>query len=117
VQIAHNVEIGNHSIIVAQAGIAGSTRLGNYVTIGGQAGITGHITIGDQATVTAQSGVSKTVPPKTVMRGSPAQEFRIYQHQEVRLRRLGGTQDTVKALEARVAELETLVRRLTEKAG
>ena len=117
VQIAHNVETGSHCIIVAQVGIAGSTRLGNYVTLGGQAGITGHIPIGDQASVTAQSGVSKSIPPKAIMRGSPAQEFKAFQAQEVHLRRLGTTQQTVKSLEQRVAELEALVKKLTEKAG
>ncbi len=112
VQVAHNVEIGAHCILVAQVGIAGSTKLGNYVTLGGQAGITGHITIGDQASVTAQSGVSKSVPPKTVVRGSPAQEIRIAQAQEVNVRRLGGALQTVRSLEARIADLEAKMQKV-----
>src|SRR5205823_7321976 len=54
VQIAHNVVVGEHCIIVSQAGIAGSTKLGNYVTLAGQAGLAGHLNIGSQATIAAQ---------------------------------------------------------------
>jgi UDP-3-O-[3-hydroxymyristoyl] glucosamine N-acyltransferase len=59
VQIAHNVQIGTHCIICAQAGISGSTRLGNGVVVGGQVGTVGHIEIGDAAQLGAKSGVSK----------------------------------------------------------
>jgi UDP-3-O-[3-hydroxymyristoyl] glucosamine N-acyltransferase len=72
VQIAHNVIIGRHSIIVSQAGISGSTRLGNYVTLAGQAGLVGHLEIGDEVIVGAQAGVSKNVPAKEIWLGSPA---------------------------------------------
>lgn len=72
VQIAHNVEIGENSIIVAQAGISGSTIVGRNVTIAGQAGLVGHITIGDNAVLAAQSGVTKSVPPDTCVSGYPA---------------------------------------------
>ena len=58
VQIAHNVVIGKHCIIISQAGISGSTRLGHYVTLAGQVGLVGHIEIGDKTIVAAQSGVS-----------------------------------------------------------
>jgi UDP-3-O-[3-hydroxymyristoyl] glucosamine N-acyltransferase len=106
VQIAHNVEVGEHCIIVSQVGIAGSTRLGNHVTLAGQAGITGHIVIGDKAVVTAQSGVSKAVAPGSVVRGSPAQEIKVNQAQEVAARRLPAALAVIKDLQARVAELE-----------
>ena len=112
VQIAHNVETGAHCIIVSQVGIAGSTRLGNHVTIAGQCGIGGHLEIGDQAIVTALAGVSKNVPAKTVVRGYPAQEIKVSQLQEVAVRRLQQTQQTVKALEGKVAELEAKVAAL-----
>lgn len=72
VQIAHNVVIGKHSIIVSQAGISGSTRLGQYVTLAGQAGLIGHLEIGDQVIVGAQAGVSKNIPAKEIWLGSPA---------------------------------------------
>lgn len=72
VQIAHNVVVGKHCILVAQVGVSGSSRLGDYVTLAGQVGLAGHIEIGDQAVVGAQSGVSKNIPPKQIWFGSPA---------------------------------------------
>ena len=72
VQIAHNVQIGENSIIVAQVGISGSTKIGNGVTIAGQAGLIGHVTIGDGAIVAAQAGVIGDVPPKETVSGYPA---------------------------------------------
>lgn len=72
VQVAHNVVIGRHSVLVAQAGVSGSSKLGNYVTLAGQVGIVGHVEIGDRAIIAAQSGVSKNVPPQQVWFGTPA---------------------------------------------
>jgi UDP-3-O-[3-hydroxymyristoyl] glucosamine N-acyltransferase len=72
VQIAHNVIIGEHSIIVAQAGISGSTSIGKNVTLAGQAGLVGHIDVGDNAIVAAQAGVTKDVPANTCVSGYPA---------------------------------------------
>jgi len=112
VQIAHNVETGHHCIIVAQVGVAGSTKLGNYVILSGQAGISGHLTIGDHAIVTGKAGVSKNIPPRAVVRGSPAQEIKACQSQEVAVRRLPQTQQTVKELLLRVAELERRIAAL-----
>jgi len=71
VQIAHNVVIGEYSVIVAQVGIAGSTKLGNGVIIGGQAGLAGHLTIGDHVMVGGKSGVHEDVSPNQVVSGSP----------------------------------------------
>jgi UDP-3-O-[3-hydroxymyristoyl] glucosamine N-acyltransferase len=62
VQIAHNVVIGEHSVVAAQAGIAGSTRLGRNVTLAGQVGVVNHVQIGDGAIIGPQSGVPKSVP-------------------------------------------------------
>jgi len=72
VQIAHNVIIGRHSIIVSQTGISGSSKLGQYVTLAGQVGVVGHIEIGDRAIVAAQSGISKNVPAGETWFGYPA---------------------------------------------
>ncbi|MBI3292077.1 MAG: UDP-3-O-(3-hydroxymyristoyl)glucosamine N-acyltransferase [Elusimicrobia bacterium] len=72
VQIAHNVQIGEHCIIVAQVGVSGSTRLGHHVTLAGQAGLTGHLRIGDRVIVAAQSGVMDDLPDGAVVFGSPA---------------------------------------------
>lgn len=112
VQIAHNVETGSHCLLVAQVGIAGSTRLGHYVTLAGQVGVAGHLTIGDQAMAGGQSGISKNIPAKAKVRGSPAQDFKEALGSEIAVRRLGATQQTVKRLEERVAELEKLIREL-----
>ncbi|MBU8932591.1 MAG: UDP-3-O-(3-hydroxymyristoyl)glucosamine N-acyltransferase [candidate division Zixibacteria bacterium] len=72
VQIAHNVEIGQHCIIVAQVGISGSTKIGDGVVFGGQVGVVGHIEIGDGVKVGAQSGIAKSVPAGKTVFGSPA---------------------------------------------
>jgi UDP-3-O-[3-hydroxymyristoyl] glucosamine N-acyltransferase len=76
VQIAHNVVIGRHSIIVSQTGISGSSRLGQYVTLAGQVGLVGHIEIGDRVIVGAKSGVSKNIPAGETWFGYPASPIR-----------------------------------------
>ncbi len=76
VQIAHNVTIGKHCLVVAQSGIAGSTKIGNYVILAAQAGLVGHIEIGDGAVVAAQSGVSKSIKAGEQVFGSPAQPIK-----------------------------------------
>lgn len=72
VQIAHNCQIGENCIIVAQAGIAGSTRLGKHVTLGGQVAIVDHLVIGDNAMISGQSGVFNNVAAGAVLSGTPA---------------------------------------------
>ena len=61
IQIAHNVEVGESTVIAAQAGVSGSTKIGKNVMIGGQAGLGGHIQIADGSKINAQSGVSKSL--------------------------------------------------------
>ncbi len=72
VQIGHNVEIGEHSIIVAQVGISGSCRVGRGVVLAGQVGVADHLTIGDGAVVAAQSGLARDVAPGEKVFGTPA---------------------------------------------
>ena len=72
VQIAHNVVVGEDSVVAAQAGIAGSTRLGKNVTLAGQVGIVNHVEIGEGATIGPQSGIPKSVPPGAVLSGGIA---------------------------------------------
>jgi UDP-3-O-[3-hydroxymyristoyl] glucosamine N-acyltransferase len=72
VQIAHNVTVGAHCILVAQVGIAGSTTIGHHVVIGGQAGLSDHIQIGDQVMIAAKSGVHRSVESNQIVGGSPA---------------------------------------------
>jgi UDP-3-O-[3-hydroxymyristoyl] glucosamine N-acyltransferase len=105
VQIAHNVVIGPHCLIVAQAGISGSTRLGKYVVLAGQVGVVGHITLGDGATVGAQSGVSKSVPAGAKVFGSPAEPMMEAAESLARVRRLPKLIERVKQLEAEVTRL------------
>ncbi|HZL13355.1 MAG TPA: UDP-3-O-(3-hydroxymyristoyl)glucosamine N-acyltransferase, partial [Verrucomicrobiae bacterium] len=99
VQIAHNVEIGAHCLLVAQAGIAGSSKLGNYVVLAGQVGIGGHLKIGNQATIAAQSGVMNDIADGEKWFGYPAQPDREIKRQIIAQRRLP-------ELLKRVAELE-----------
>jgi UDP-3-O-[3-hydroxymyristoyl] glucosamine N-acyltransferase len=70
--VAHNVEIGENTVIAAQTGIAGSTKIGKNCMIGGQVGIAGHITIGDRVKIQAQSGIGKSLKDGEVVQGSPA---------------------------------------------
>lgn len=77
VQIAHNVEIGKHTVVAAQSGISGSSKVGNYCTIAGQVGIVGHISIANKTIIGAQSGVSKSVKEEgTIIQGSPAFDYK-----------------------------------------
>jgi UDP-3-O-[3-hydroxymyristoyl] glucosamine N-acyltransferase len=99
VQIAHNVMVGEHCLIVSQAGIAGSTKLGNYVVLGGQVGLAGHIKIGNRALVAAQSGVMHNIPDGEKWFGYPAQPDRQTKRQIIALQQLP---DLIK----RVNELE-----------
>ncbi len=88
VQVAHNVQIGEHCIIISQVGIAGSTKIGNYVILAGQAGLAGHLKIGNQAIVAAQAGVMLDIPDGGKWLGSPAQPDKEFKRQVVALRRL-----------------------------
>jgi len=99
VQIAHNVTIGEHCLVVAQAGVAGSTRLGSYVTLAGQVGLAGHLKIGNRVTVAAQSGVMHDIPDGQKWFGSPAMPDR-------KMKRLVLATQQLPELLRRVAELE-----------
>src|SRR5690554_2160478 len=75
IQIAHNVTIGENTVIAAQTGIAGSTKIGKNCVIGGQVGIAGHIVIGDNVKIQAQSGIGRNVKDNEVLQGSPALSY------------------------------------------
>ena len=106
VQVAHNVVIGENSVIVSQVGISGSTKLGKSVILGGQAGLVGHLTIGDYVMVGAQSGVHDDVPPRQVVSGSPHLPHRQWLRVEACVAQLPEMRKTVASLLKRVAELE-----------
>jgi UDP-3-O-[3-hydroxymyristoyl] glucosamine N-acyltransferase len=108
-QIAHNVEIGNNSVIAAQAGISGSTKVGNNVMIGGQVGIVGHLIIADGSKINAQSGVSKSIKtPNTAVTGSPAFDYTAALRSQAIARKLPD-------LEKRIKELEEMVKEMKDK--
>jgi UDP-3-O-[3-hydroxymyristoyl] glucosamine N-acyltransferase len=89
VQVAHNVEIGAHTVIAAQTGISGSVKIGSHCLIAGQVGFVGHIQIADRVTIGAQSGVAASIKePGSVVLGSPAMDASLYKRILVWLRRL-----------------------------
>jgi len=115
VQIAHNVVIGCHCLIISQTGISGSARLGNYVTLAGQVGVVGHVEVGDRVVVSAKGGVSKDAPAGHQLMGTygiPAKDAReLVAH----YRRLPKTVAKIKMLEQELQDLRTLVEKLAAK--
>lgn len=99
VQIAHNCVLGRHVIVVAQAGIAGSTRIGDYCIIAAQAGVAGHLDVAPQVTVTAQAGVTRDIKEKGAYSGTPAQPTKVYQKQQVHVRNLPELSERLRRLE------------------
>jgi UDP-3-O-[3-hydroxymyristoyl] glucosamine N-acyltransferase len=111
VQIAHNVVVGENCIIVAQAGISGSTTLGKKVILAGQAGVVGHITIGDGAIVAAQAGVTKSVPANLKVSGYPAKSHETAKRVNACVQRLPQLNKKIKKLEEKIAELEERLKK------
>lgn len=99
IQIAHNVEIGENTVIAAQTGIAGSTKIGKNCMIGGQVGIVGHIVIGDRVRIQAQSGIGRNVKDDEVLQGSPAMGYSDYNKSYVHFRNLPKIVDKIDQLE------------------
>jgi UDP-3-O-[3-hydroxymyristoyl] glucosamine N-acyltransferase len=106
VQIAHNVQIGPHCVIVAQCGIAGSARLGTGVVLGGQVGVRDHAVLHDGVQSAACACISKDVPAGTTVIGSPALEQEQWIRERGRLRRLARVADQLQGLIERVERLE-----------
>ncbi len=106
VQIAHNVEVGENSIIVAQTGISGSTLIGKGVTLAGQSGVAGHITIGDNAVVAAQAGVTKSVAPNTCVSGYPAKPHSLAKRINACIQRLPRLFDTVNEIKKKIEQMK-----------
>lgn len=105
VQIAHNVEIGEDAMIVAQAGIAGSTKLGNHVIVGGQTGIAGHLSITDHVIMMAQTGVTKSLKTPGIYGGAPARAYQEVHRQVARIRNLPKIEERLSKLEEQVTAL------------
>jgi UDP-3-O-[3-hydroxymyristoyl] glucosamine N-acyltransferase len=108
IQIAHNVEIGENTVIAAQTGVAGSTKIGKNGMIGGQVGIAGHLTIGNNVRIQAQSGVGRNVKDDEILQGSPTFAYNDYSKSYVHFKNLPKI----------VAELEELKKQiLNQKNG
>jgi len=108
VQIAHNVEVGENTVIAAQTGIAGSTKIGKNCMIGGQVGIIGHLTIADGVKIAAQSGVGQSILTENeIVQGSPAFGIGDYKRSYVMFRKLP-------ELQTRLAELEKEIKQLKQ---
>lgn len=106
VQIAHNVQVGDHTAMAAQSAIAGSSTVGRYVQVGGQAGISGHLAVGDQSVIGGGAGVTKNVPPKSFVSGYPAAPHNEARRIHAHIMRLPELKERVKQLEQRVRELD-----------
>lgn len=99
IQVAHNVEIGENTVMAAQVGVAGSTKVGSNCMVGGQVGFAGHIHVGDRVEIGAQSGIPADVATGSRLMGYPAVDARDFMRQSVYVKQLG-------SLVKRVAELE-----------
>jgi UDP-3-O-[3-hydroxymyristoyl] glucosamine N-acyltransferase len=107
IQIAHNVEIGSHTVIASQTGISGSTKLGSRCTVAGQVGIAGHIQIADGTIFGAQTGVPNSIKkPNQILMGSPAIQLMNFQKSAIVYKNLPELQRLVYAMQKRIDELE-----------
>ena len=106
VQIAHNVEVGENTVMSAQVGIAGSTKIGSWCMVGGQAGLAGHITVGDKTFVGAQCGVNSSLKGNQSVIGSPAMEPRGFFRSSVIFQKLPDMYRQLNALQKEVEELK-----------
>lgn len=110
IHIAHNVELGESTVMAAQVGISGSTKIGHHVMVGGQVGTVGHITIGNYAQIAAQSGVAKSIPDKEVYFGTPARPI-------MRTKRIEVVVNQLPELLKRVIHLEKELEKYQQKKG
>jgi len=110
VQIAHNVIIGENSVIVAQVGISGSTKLGKNVMVGGQAGMVGHINIGDHVMIAAGSGIHKDIKPGEVVAGTMQMPYKEWLQVEACHSKLPEMRSTLRDLVNKVGDLEKKIQ-------
>lgn len=106
VQLAHNVKLGEHCLIVSQAGISGSTKVGNHSVFAGQTGAAGHLELGDQTVLTARSAAMKSFPEGGVLAGYPARPQREWMKTQAAVQRLGSLRKKMTELARRLDALE-----------
>lgn len=104
-QIAHNVDVDQHTAMAAQVGIAGSAKIGKHVMIGGQTGIAGHLSVADHTKIVAQSGIPSTVKKADTLMGTPAIPINDYKRSHIGFRRLPGLITKIQDLENKLKEL------------
>jgi UDP-3-O-[3-hydroxymyristoyl] glucosamine N-acyltransferase len=110
IQIAHNVDVGEHSVVAAQTGISGSTKLGEKSVIGGQVGIAGHLSLAKGTQIGAQAGINfSTSEENKQWHGSPAQPLRDWMRASVIFKQLPSVEKRIAALEARIADLKETI--------
>jgi UDP-3-O-[3-hydroxymyristoyl] glucosamine N-acyltransferase len=108
IQIAHNVEIGENTVIAAQTGVAGSTKIGKNCMIGGQVGIVGHIQIADGVKIAAQSGIGNSLTtPNEIVQGSPAFNISDYKRSYVMFRKLPELEKKIQELQKTISALSS----------
>lgn len=105
IQIAHNVEIGENTVIAAQTGVAGSTKIGEHCMIGGQVGIVGHIVIGNNVKIQAQAGVGRNVKDDEIIQGSPAMGYSDFNKSYVYFKKLPELVTTINLMEKDIKAL------------
>lgn len=106
IQIAHNVEVGSHTVMASQVGIAGSTKIGERCTFAGQVGVAGHITIGDHVTVGAQSGIPGNTKSGTTLMGYPAIDPKQFARSAVIYKKLPDMYTELGCLKREIEELK-----------
>lgn len=104
IQIAHNVEVGEHTVMAAQAGVAGSAKIGQWCMLGGQVGVAGHISIGDKVSVGAQSGIPSNVKSGSRLMGYPATDAKDFMRQSVYIKNLGNLNKRISDIEQKINE-------------
>ena len=106
IQIAHNVEVGCHTAMAAQVGIAGSTKIGDNCMLGGQAGVVGHLQIGDNAQIGAQSGITKSVKENAKVMGTPYMPLTSFLRSHINIGKLPELNTKIYKLEREIEELK-----------
>lgn len=104
-QIAHNVDIDEHTAMAAQVGIAGSAKIGKHVMIGGQTGIAGHLSVADHTKIVAQSGIASTIKKADTLMGTPAIPINDYKRSHIGFRKLPGLIQKIFELETKINDL------------
>ena len=111
IQVAHNDEIGSHTVMAAQVGVAGSTKIGEWCMFGGQVGIAGHIHIGNKVNLGAQSGVPSSIKDGSQLIGTPPMELKQYFKASIAQRSLPEMQVELRQLRKELNELKQLLNK------